>query len=118
MLFLLVVIICSFTNSSIHDLEIKYAIKGVYHNLKEGLTKSEFNELTLTTNQDLKVETFQITLARGNRPVKVFDVSGSVFNLRKLVGNARKGDYIVIIIKKLSGPKHSERELFLAIPVI
>lgn len=118
MLLILVLLSSSFRFSLFHDFQIKYSIKGVYHNLDDGITKAEFNELTLTTNQELKVESFTITLSRGNGAVKIIDVNSNKFNLRTIAANARSGDYIVIEVKKLSGERHSKNALFKAIKVI
>jgi len=117
-LLILVLLSSSFRFSLFHDFQIKYSIKGVYRNLDDGITKAEFNELTLTTSQELKVESFTITLSRGNRAVKIIDVNSNKFNLRTIAANARSGDYIVIEVKKLSGERHSKKALFKAIEVI
>lgn len=111
------VVTSSYTYLLFHDLKINYSVKGVYQDLNDGITLAEFNELTLTTNQDLEVVAFEVTLARGNRPVKNFKVNGNTFNLRSFIGNARPGDYIAIEIKKLSGPRSSRQALFQAIRV-
>lgn len=108
----------SFSLASHDNFEIKYKIKGVYHNLNDGITKAEFNKLSLTTNHDLTVKEFRITLARGNRAVKTMDIGGDDFDLKKLTSVARAGDYIVIEIKKLSGERSSCNALFKAIKVI
>lgn len=102
-LFSLTVFTSSFNFLSIDDLEFKYLIKGVTHELNEGLKPSEFDKLTIElTNHEIKIEAFQITLSRGNRAVNISDVKSNTFNLRKFYGEARSGDRIVIEIKKLS----------------
>src|SRR5210317_1548496 len=72
-----------------HGLEINYRVKGVHHTLADGLTKLELNEILLTTNHDLKIERFKITLSRGNRAVKTMDVIDDRFDLRKFIGVVR-----------------------------
>ena len=102
-LFILVLFCSSFAILPGEDFEIKYLIKGVNHELTYGLKPSELGELTISSsNKEIKVEVFQITLARGNRAVKITDVNGDKFNLREYYGTARSGDRIVIEVKKLS----------------
>lgn len=108
----------SFGHAAHDDFKVNYKIKGVLHKLSEGIAKSEFNELSITTNQELTVKSFTITLARGNRTVKTMDIVGDDFDLRNIVNVARSGDYIVIEIKKLSGERSSCNALFKAIKVI
>lgn len=118
-LFSITLVTSSFTFLLFHDLKINYnyTVKGVYQDLNDGITMAWFGELTLTTNQDLEVVAFEVTLARANRPVKSFKVNGNRFNLRNFIRIARSGDYIVIEIKKLSGPRDSQQALFKAIRV-
>lgn len=93
----------AFIQPSFDGPNFKYSIKGVNHDLKDGSKISEFNELRIETgDKDLVIESFQITLARGNRAIEVTDVNGSIFDLRKYIRKARSGDRIVIEIKKLS----------------
>ena len=100
-----------------HGLEINYRVKGVHHTLGDGLTKLELNEIVFTTNHDLKIERFKITLSRGNRAVKTMDVIDDRFDLRKFIGVVRSGDYIVIEIKKFSEKIDDDCAYFKAIKV-
>lgn len=102
----------SFTISTNVNADIKLSIKGIGHDLKEGLKPAEFGELTIeSSNKNIKIEAFQITLARGNRAIEISDVKGNKFDLRKYDGYARSGDRIVIEIKKVSDPTFSQQAL-------
>lgn len=105
---LLVALLASaFVQSSFDGPQIKYLIKGVSHDLKKGLEPSEFEELRIETeDKDLKVESFQITHARGNRAIEVTYVNGNTFDLRKYTRKVRNGDRLVIEVKVLKN--HSE----------
>lgn len=108
--FIFILFTSSFTILPIVDFEIKFLIKGVDYELKEGLKPSELNELTIeSSNQEIKVEAFQVTLARGNRAVEISDVVGNKFNLRKFSSDARSGDRIVVEIKKLSDQSYLQK---------
>jgi hypothetical protein len=117
--FMLFISLCTCVNSlyAIHDLQIHYQVKGIHHTLNNGISKLEFNEILLTTNHDLKIEKFRITLSRGNRAVKTMDVHGDRFDLRKFTGVVRSGDYIVIEIKKFSEKQDDACAFFKAIKV-
>ena len=111
-LFILVLFCSSFAILPGEDFEIKYLIKGVSHELTDGIKPSEFGELTISSsNKEIKVEAFQITLARGNRAVEITDVNGDKFNLRKYYGTARSGDRIVIEVKELSDQAQFQKAL-------
>lgn len=118
-IFILVLFCSSFINLLDEDFEIKYVIKGISHELTDGLKPSEFGELTISSsNKEIKVEAFQITLARGNRAVKITDVNGDKFNLRKFSGTARSGDRFVIEVKKLSDQTFLQNAVsVIAIPI-
>lgn len=105
---LLVALLASaFVQTSSGGPQIKYLIKGVSHDLKKGLEPSEFAELRIETeDKDLKVESFQITFARGNRAIEVTYVNGNTFDLRKYNHKVRSGDRLVIEVKVLKN--HSE----------
>lgn len=100
----------SFTILPNEDFEIQFLIKGVDHELKEGLKPSELSELTIVySNQEIKVEAFQVTLARGNRAIEISDVMGNKFNLRKFSDSARSGDRIVVEVKKLNDQTYLQK---------
>ena len=104
----LILFISSFTIYPMEDSKLQITIKGVDHPLQDGLKPSEFAELKVeSTIQDIKIESLEITLARGNRAVENSQVKGNSFNLRKYVGRARSGDRIVIEIKKMNSENES-----------
>ena len=77
------------------------SIKGLDHNLNEGLKNNEFAKMTIESNdENVKVESFEITLARGSRAISIQTIDGNSFDLGKYRGQARSGDRIVIDIKK------------------
>ena len=117
--FLIFILLCTsgYHLYAIHDLQIDYRVKGVYHTLNDGIAKSEFNEISLTTNHDLRIEKFTITLSRGNRAVKTMDIKGDRFDLRKFISVVRSGDYIVIEVKKFSAKLDDDCAYFKAIKV-
>ncbi len=66
-----------------------------------GIKPSDFTEMTVESlDENLTIESLQITLARGNRAVSISDVNGNKFSLRKLACNARSGDRLVIEVRK------------------
>jgi hypothetical protein len=78
------------------------SIKGLNHDLQEGLKTNEFAKMRIESNdENVKVESFEITLARGNRAISNLTIDSNTFDLRKYKGQARSGDRIVIEIKKL-----------------
>lgn len=100
--FFIVLFVSSFTLFPTESPNFKILIKGVGHDLKEGLKTSEFAKMTIESNdENVKVETFEITLARGNRAISIQTIDGNSFDLGKYKGQARSGDRIVIDIKKL-----------------
>ncbi len=82
--------------------EFKITVSGVDHDyLNDGLKPSEFAELKIESKYDsIVIDSFQITLARGNRAIDISTVKSNKFNLRKYISYARSGDRIVIEIKK------------------
>ena len=106
-IFFVALLASAFVLTSFDGPEIKYLIKGVSHDLRKGLEHSEFAELRIETeDKDLKVESFQITLARGNRVKETTYVQGNTFDLRKYNHKVRSGDRLVIEVKVLKN--HSE----------
>jgi hypothetical protein len=98
----IVLFVSSFTLFPTENPNFKILIKGVDHDLKEGLKTSEFAKMTIESNdENVKVETFEITLARGSRAISIQTIDGNSFDLGKYRGQARSGDRIVIDIKKL-----------------
>lgn len=118
---LLILFLSSFTIHPLEDSKVKISIKGVDHAIKDGLKPSEFGELKIeSTSQDMKIESMEITLARGNRAVEVSQVIGNSFNLRRYVNRARSGDRIVIEVKKMNSedePLSSDNNYIVAIKV-
>ena len=106
---LLVALVSSaFVQFSLDGLQFKYSIKGVSHDLTDGLEPSEFAELSIKTeDKKLKVESFQITLARGNRAIETTYVKGNTINLSKYVRKVRSGDRLVIEVKVLKNDSES-----------
>jgi len=80
----------------------KISIAGVEHEIIGGLKPSEFSKLTIESkDESIKIESFEITLARGNRSVSVSNIQSNNFDLRDFIGKARSGDVIVIQINTL-----------------
>ncbi|MCK5101485.1 MAG: hypothetical protein KAR17_01680 [Cyclobacteriaceae bacterium] len=70
--------------------------------LLDGLKPSEFAELIIESkNKNIKIESFEITLARGNRAISISTIESNRYDLRQHRDHARSGDRIVIEIKKL-----------------
>lgn len=101
-----------------HDIEVIYKINGVDHNLSDGITKLEFNELVVTTNRDIKIEAFTVTLTRGNKAVKTIDITGNEFDLRRFTSVVRPGDYVVIEVKKFNEKRNNNSVFIKSIKVI
>ena len=94
--------VSSFTLFPTENPNFKILVKGVDHDLKEGLKTSEFAKMTIESNdENVKVESFDITLARGNRAISISTIESNTFDLGQYRGQARSGDRIVIEIKKL-----------------
>ena len=90
--------------------------------LKEGVARTEFAPLTIDSDQgQVKVKRFDVTLARGSKPVEVVEVAtGNRIDLREFADSARSGDRLVIDIKELSGIEQGERsggEYVIIVPV-
>ena len=90
---------------SFHPMEkspFTISIKGLHHSLNEGLKTNEFAKMTIESNdENVKVKSFEITLARGSRAISIQTIDGNSFDLGKYRGQARSGDRIVIDIKKV-----------------
>lgn len=105
---LLSVLVSSFTPLPTEEPNFKISIKGVNHDLHDGLKPSEFAEMTIESKDEtIKIEAFEITLARGNRAISISTIESNTFNLRQFMSQARSGDRIVIEIKKLKSKKES-----------
>jgi hypothetical protein len=105
---LLSVLISSFTLLTSEEPNFKISIKGVDHDLHDGLKPSEFAEMTIESkDENIKIEAFEITLARGNRAIEISQVKSNSFNLHKYTGIARSGDRIVVEVKKISNKNES-----------
>jgi len=102
-LFALAVSLSSVTLFPIEDLHFKISIKGVTHDLNEGLKPSEFAKLTIeSVDESIEVSSIEITLARGNRAVTILTINSDSFDLRAFKANAQPGDRIVVQIIKVS----------------
>lgn len=105
---LLSVLVSSFTPLPTEEPNFKISIKGVNHDLHDGLKPSEFAEMTIESKDEtIKIEAFEITLARGNRAISISTIESNTFNLRQFMSQARSGDRIVIEIKKLKSKTES-----------
>ena len=88
---------------NIESRDVKIKIKNLDERklIQRGIKPSDFTEMTVESlDENLIVESLQITLARGNRAVSISDVNGNNFSLRKLAGVARSGDRLVIEVRK------------------
>lgn len=118
----LTLIVAVLTSSTPKDFEYKLNIGGVNGNYtKEGLRQTNFDEMKISTNRMIKVEEFEVILARGKRPVH-YDkgIQGNRFDLRKYSKDTRDGDRIVIVIKKISNDKIelTQNNSILTIPIL
>jgi hypothetical protein len=99
--------------------EFTISIKGLNHDLQEGLKTNEFAKMRIESNdENVKVESFEITLARGNRAISNLTIDSNTFDLGKYKGQARSGDSIVIEIKKLkfaSEPQDRTKAVFVIV---
>ena len=87
---------------------------------KAGILPTELNEMTVTSNDiSIKIEQLEITLARGNRAVKITETKGNTFNLRKFSEVIRSGDRFVIEVKTLKSQSENEnpQNAIITIPV-
>jgi len=102
-LFVLTLVISSFTTFFVDELNFEISVAGVNHELKEGLKPAEFAKLTIESKDEkIKVKSFEITLARGSRAISITTYEGNIVDLNLLKANARSGDRIVIDIKSMS----------------
>lgn len=106
-LFVLTLLLTSFTWETNHRRKYEIKIKGVESNslliLKEGISAAELNEMTIETKKSrTHVASFNVVLARGPRPVDTPEkVDGNKFDLSGYSRVARKGDRISIEILEL-----------------
>lgn len=100
-MYMLSFIICSFTFLPQEYFSYQISISGVDHDFTQvGLKTSELAEMTIKSNdENSKIVSFEITLARGSRAISVTNVKGNKFPLQKLKGQARSGDRLVIELK-------------------
>lgn len=109
----------SFVNAPKDQSKYKITIKGVHRDfLSTGLKSSEFGNLKIESNDtNVKIESFQVTLARGNRAVDVTEVEGSSCDLKKFVNLARPGDRMVLEVISLKGADASPESSILVFTV-
>ncbi len=102
LLFLLAILFfLSSFNIESRDVKIKIKNWDERELTQGGIKPSDFTEMTVESlDENLTIESLQITLARGNRAVSISDVNGNNFSLRKLAGDARSGDRLVIEVRK------------------
>lgn len=99
-LFVLTLVVSSFTIFFVEERNFKISISGVNHELKDGLNPSEFAKMTIESkDENVNVKSFEITLARGARAISIKTYEGNIVDLNSLKANARSGDRIVIDIK-------------------
>ena len=99
-LFVLTLVVSSFTIFFVEERNFKISIAGVNHELKDGLNPSEFAKMTIESkDENVNVKSFEITLARGSRAISIKTYEGNTVDLNQLKTNARPGDRIVIDIK-------------------
>lgn len=99
-LFVLTLVVSSFTIFFVEEPNFKISIAGVNHELKDGLNPSEFAKMTIESkDENVNVKSFEITLARGARAISIKTYEGNTVDLNQLKTNARPGDRIVIDIK-------------------
>ncbi len=99
-LFVLTLVVSSFTIFFVEERNFKISIAGVNHELKDGLNPSEFAKMTIESkDENVNVKSFEITLARGARAISIKTYEGNTVDLNQLKTNARPGDRIVIDIK-------------------
>lgn len=95
--FLLIGILSSFTFYPLGKSNYKISVNGINHDLQDGLKPSEFAKMTIEVqDKSLKVESFEITLARGSRAISSSVIEGNTFDLSQYKSDARSGDRIVI----------------------
>lgn len=95
--FLLIGILSSFTFYPAEKSNYKISVNGINHDLQDGLKPSEFAKMTIEVQDKmLKVESFEITLARGSRAISSSVIEGNTFDLSQYKSDARSGDRIVI----------------------
>ena len=99
-LFVLTLVVSSFTIFFVEEHNFKISIAGVNHELKDGLNPSEFAKMTIESkDENVNVKSFEITLACGSRAISIKTYEGNTVDLNQLKTNARPGDRIVIDIK-------------------
>ena len=99
----LILVFSAFNSLSDQDSGFKISVTNLNHDLNEGLKPSEFAKLTIASiDKAIEVESFEITLARGNRAVSILTIESDTFDLREFQGKARSGDRIVIQIINIS----------------
>ena len=76
---------------------LSFVMAGVDHDLSEGIKISELSTLKGRTKDDVvKIDSMEITLARGNRALGTDKIAGGTYNLSPFKRDARSGDRIVI----------------------
>jgi len=99
----LMFLVSAFAILPFEDPNFKILVKGVTHDLNEGLKPSEFAKITIVSeDKSIEVSSIEITLARGNRAVSILTVKSDSFDLREFKNEARSGDRIVIQIINVS----------------
>ncbi|MEK6477956.1 GldM family protein [Catalinimonas sp. 4WD22] len=112
---LIIGLFCSFIFSINSDDALNIKVKGIETKniLKEGISPSEFALMTIERNNSpVKVQQFEIVLARGTRAIFPGSqtVSGNQFDLEDLSDVAKAGDRIVIEILKFSGEENMDNK--------
>lgn len=110
---LIIVLTSSFTIEPTNGLTFNIKIQGLENRnvSKDGVIPSELAQMIIEANdENIKIEEFEIVLARGNRPVSIPNkiVQGNNYDLTKFSELARSGDRIVIKVNEVTGSKDSE----------